>query len=192
MLLMSMVVHEYSHGWVSYRLGDPTAYREGRLSLNPLKHMDGLTTLALPLLLIITRSPVVFWAAKPVPINVNMLKGGNRSMALVALVGPLSNLIMAMIAGIFIKTTFIPADIESILRFFVTINISFFIFNMIPFPPLDGSRVIFPLLPAAGKELFYRIESFGLAGFFVLLLLTYNFLSSYMYQATSLIYKLLT
>lgn len=191
-LIVSVVVHEYSHGWVSYKLGDPTAYQEGRLSLNPLKHIDMITTLALPILLIITGSPVVFGAARPVPINTNLLRGGARSMALVALAGPLSNLVMAMIVGFIIKTATLSFGLELALRFFVTMNISFFVFNMIPFPPLDGSRILLLFLPQKGKELFYRIEGYGLAVFFVFLFLSYNFLSSYIYQATNFIYKWIT
>lgn len=176
-LVVAITVHEFSHAWAGHRLGDVTAQREGRLSLNPLRHIDPFFTLLLPLLLIVLGSPVVFGAAKPVPFNPYAVRYGRWGAALVALAGPMSNLGMATFVSLYLRLFELPAVATSVLVSFVMINIGFFVFNMLPIPPLDGSRVLYAVAPPALADLLDRIERFGLAGIMLVLFLFYQFLS---------------
>ena len=178
-LVVAITVHEFSHAWAGHRLGDVTAQREGRLTLNPIKHIDPFFTLLLPLMLIFIGSPVVFGAAKPVPFNPYAVRYGKWGAALVAIAGPMSNFAMAAFVALYLRLFELPAGATSLLVSFVMINMGFFVFNMIPFPPLDGSRVLYAAAPPALADLMDRIERFGLAGIMLFLLVFYQFLSPY-------------
>jgi Zn-dependent protease len=138
-LVFSLSLHEAMHGFVAFWLGDTTASDMGRLTLNPLKHIDLITTILLPLLLIVTVG-TPFFAAKPVPFNPNRVRFGEYGAALVGLAGPLTNLFLAVIASIILRlgTASLSSTIQNDLALFTLVNVCFFVFNMIPFPPLDG------------------------------------------------------
>lgn len=181
-LVISITVHEFSHAWAGHQLGDVTAKREGRLTLNPIAHIDPFFTLALPLFLILAGSPVVFGAAKPVPFNPYAVRYGKWGAALVAVAGPLSNLGMAAFVALYLRLFTLPAVAAQALVTFVLVNLGFFVFNMLPIPPLDGSRVLYAAAPPAVRDVMDRIEHFGLAGIMLFLLLFYRFLGPYVIQ----------
>ena len=176
-ILISMVVHEACHGYVAYWLGDNTALEHGRLTFNPLKSIDLLTTILLPVILVLF-GLMPFFAAKPVPINPRNLKFGNYGSALVGLAGPISNLLMAVVVGFILR--FFGADfssfVQSVFIIFVEVNIGLFIFNMIPFPPLDGSRLLYAFAPEPLQEIMLRIESFGFFSILIFMLLIFQFI----------------
>ncbi len=176
-ILISMVVHEACHGYVAYWLGDNTALEHGRLTFNPLKSIDLLTTILLPVVLVLF-GLMPFFAAKPVPINPRNLKFGNYGSALVGLAGPVSNLLMAAVVGTILRL--FGADfssfIQSVFIIFVEVNIGLFIFNMIPFPPLDGSRLLYAFAPEPLQEIMLRIESFGFFSILIFMLLIFQFI----------------
>jgi Zn-dependent protease len=177
-VLVSMVLHELMHAFIAYRLGDTTAKEDGRLTLNPLAHIDPITTVALPVLLIAAGLPP-FGAAKPVMINPDRLKGGEWGSALVAVAGPLTNLLLAILAGLGLR--FFGVDMAdwlvNALIVFITINIGFFIFNMIPFPPLDGSRVLYAIAPDGVRRVMQTVESLGFIAIIIFMVLFYTVLS---------------
>lgn len=147
-LVMSVVIHEVSHGVVANWLGDPTARLQGRLTLNPLAHIDPMGSLILPGILAITGSPVLFGWAKPVPYNpYNFQRGGRWAEALVAGAGPASNLLLAVVFGLAMRFGMVPAEALSLGLYIVSINVLLAIFNLIPIPPLDGSKVLASILP---------------------------------------------
>lgn len=176
-IVISLTVHEFCHAWAGHMLGDITAKDHGRLTLNPLAHIDPLTTLLLPIGLILAGSPVVFGAAKPVPFNPYAVRYDKWGVCLVAIAGPLSNLVMATIVGLYLR--FIPIDglAGQFLLQFVIVNLAFFIFNMIPFPPLDGSRVLYAIAPNAVRDVMDKIENYGIVMVFVFLLLLFPLIS---------------
>lgn len=161
------------HAFTSHWLGDDTAHQEGRVSLNPLRHIDPYTTLLLPLVtLIIFKVPLL--AAKPVPFNPNRVKYGEYGAALVGLAGPFTNLMLAIVgAGLFhvLFTSGVRGDGVGAVLIFVQINIGLFVFNMIPIPPLDGSRLIYALVPESVQELMASMERYGVMIIFALVLL---------------------
>ena len=182
-LVMSVVVHEVSHGWVAYILGDPTAKLAGRLTLNPIPHIDPVGSIIVPLVLSLLPGGIVFGWAKPVPYNPYNLRVKNGPVY-VALAGPVSNFSLALIFGLLIRTgwgvSLLGAQALPILSMIVLINIMLGLFNLIPVPPLDGSTVLFAFFPYRSKfvEFFQRyqlafilIVIFG-AGFIINPLLT--------------------
>ncbi len=190
-LFVSMIVHEYMHALVAYKLGDMTAQHEGRLTLNPFVHIDPFYTLLLPLLLILSGSPIVFGAAKPVPFNPYMVKGGKYGAALVGLAGPLSNLVIATVFGIFLRL-FPDTSLYGLYVSFIYLNLGFFVFNMIPFPPLDGSRVLYAFASEKLMEVMEKIESMGLMGIFFFMFIAYQFISPLIYNLVSWLASLIT
>jgi len=151
-LILSIVIHEFSHGWMAYYLGDPTAKHMGRLTLNPVPHIDPLGSIILPFMLLITSAGFIIGWAKPVPYNPYNLRDQKNGEMLVALAGPASNLLLAVIFGIAIRILLFQgmAPESSIISFFSIIvfyNILLAIFNLVPIPPLDGSKVLFHFLP---------------------------------------------
>ena len=163
-ILVSMMLHELAHGLVAYWLGDDTAKLEGRLTLNPLKHLDPVLSLLMPLLLFLSGGPI-FGGAKPVPINTRNLKHGEWGMALVAIAGPITNFLLAFIAfliGYFSGWLMDGGIIGTICGDFVMNNLGFGIFNLIPIPPLDGSRVIYAMMPEPIQNLMEVMERWGI------------------------------
>lgn len=161
-ILISMTLHEAMHAYVSYWLGDDTAKVQGRLTLNPIAHIDPVMTLALPLVMTLAGLPP-FGAAKPVPFNPFRLKYGEYGAALVGAAGPLTNLVLAIAAALVIRLFGAGLDlfVVQILGFFLLVNASFFLFNIIPFPPLDGSRVLYAIAPEPVQKVMERIEAMG-------------------------------
>ncbi len=163
----AVVLHELAHGWVANRLGDATAKEAGRLTLNPLRHVDLMGSILLPALLIVTRAPYVFGWAKPVPINIARLRNPRRDLALVALAGPIMNLLLATAGAIILKL--IPSvEWRAILTVAIYINIGLAVFNLIPVPPLDGSRLVFSLLPIGAARIYAQLEGVGMLIVFAL------------------------
>jgi Zn-dependent protease len=181
-LLFAITVHEVAHGWVANKLGDPTARMLGRLTLNPIKHIDPIGTLLIPAVLLLLHSPFLFGWAKPVPITPQNFKKPRTGMAWVAAAGPGSNLLMALIwlTISWISVTFaatVPwlAPLYWMGVFGVISNVALGVLNLFPLPPLDGSRVLAGLLPPAGARVLYRIEPYGL--FIVAILLATGILN---------------
>ena len=161
-LLVAMSTHEAMHAFAGFWLGDDTAKREGRLSLNPLRHIDPVTTLLLPVItLVIFGVPLL--AAKPVPFNPNRVRYEEFGAALVGLAGPLTNLLLAVLAAIFLRGIGgqLSAEVTRVAGTFIFINIALFVFNMIPFPPLDGSRLLYAVAPEPVQRVMYQIETGG-------------------------------
>lgn len=171
-ILFSMTLHEAMHGFVGYWLGDDTAKLQGRLTLNPIKHIDPILTIALPLTLALLGGPI-FGGAKPVPFNPARLRYDEWGAALVALAGPFTNLLIAfLLYSIFVVIGMPSEGVTS--QFFITavlVNLGFFVFNMLPIPPLDGSRVIYALAPEFVKRGMEAIEQYGLVLIFAIVLL---------------------
>lgn len=171
-ILVSMTLHEAVHAYVSYWLGDDTAKLSGRLTLNPLKHIDPVMTLLLPILLAISGAPI-FGGAKPVPFNSNKIKFNEWGIALIALSGPLTNFFIAFVlVGIWALFDTNDSTIYSqILITAASINVGFFVFNMLPFPPLDGSRVLYALAPDFIRRGMEAVEKFGIIIVFIVVMM---------------------
>ena len=162
MLVIAMTVHEFAHGWTANLLGDPTAKHSGRLTLNPLAHIDLFWTLLLPLLLFISSAgQFVFGAAKPVPINYWSLKNPKRDIVLIGASGPLANFLLAAALSLLARTVSMPSVVSLLLLNLIVINIVLGVFNLIPIPPLDGSRILMGLLPQELADAYSRIEQFS-------------------------------
>lgn len=178
-LIYSAILHEVAHGFVAERFGDPTAKLAGRLTLNPKKHIDPFMSILLPLMLVFSGSPVIFGAAKPVPIDPFNLKEGRKDFALVALSGPLTNILIAVLGSLAMKANpifanFISFDLSSILyslfSIIVQLNLLLAIFNLLPIPPLDGSKVFALILPEKEATIYLSLGSIGIFIIFFLLL----------------------
>lgn len=192
-ILLSMTLHEAMHAFVGYWLGDDTAKHEGRLTLNPLAHIDLFTTILMPLLLVMLGAPP-FGAAKPVPFNPYRIKGGEWGAALVGAAGPLTNLLLALFASGILRV--FGHDMSQFwvvaVATFTLVNLSFFIFNMIPFPPLDGSRVLYAIAPDSVRRVMEQIESMGFAAIIFFFVLFYTLLSDPFTKLLSYLFNLLT
>ena len=176
-ILLSMTLHEAMHAFMGYFLGDDTAKSQGRLSLNPIKHIDPIMTIALPLFLAVMGGPI-FGGAKPVPFNPHKVRYGEWGAALVAIAGPLTNLLIAFVVfGVGVLSGVITsAGVEATLAgqiviTAVSVNLGFFVFNMLPIPPLDGSRVLYALAPDPVKAGMEYIERYGIFLVFGLVLI---------------------
>ena len=172
-IVFSMVLHELAHGCVAYLLGDTTAKDDGRLTLNPLKHLDPFMSVILPLALFFMGG-VVFGGAKPVPVNFSKVRGREWGMALVALAGPFTNFLIAFIAflvGHFTGCIYDGSFGGFVCTEFVLINLGFMVFNLIPIPPLDGSRVLYVLMPDGVRDFMNGMEKYGLIVVYILILL---------------------
>jgi len=169
LLLVAMSVHECAHGWVAYKLGDTTAKNSGRLTLNPLAHIDPVGTVILPLILFITtRGQFVFGAAKPVPINYMALKNPKRDIIWIGLSGPLANLLFALVLSLLWRLVPVYPITDFIFGYLISINAILGVFNLVPIPPLDGSRIVMGVLPG---KLAYRYASVEPYGFMIVIVL---------------------
>ena len=159
-LLISMTVHEFMHAYIGHRLGDTTAEEEGRLSLNPLTHIDPYMTILLPAVtLLLFQAPIL--AAKPVPFTPWRVRYQEKGVALLALAGPLSNLVLASVVALVAHSLDRTSFLYQVLYVFVSLNIGLFIFNLIPIPPLDGSRVLYAFLPESAQRVMDQMEPYG-------------------------------
>lgn len=184
-ILFSMTIHEAMHGFVAYWLGDDTAKLEGRLTFNPIKHIDPFLTIVLPVLLAISGAPI-FGGAKPVPFNPARVKYDEWGAALVALAGPLSNLLIAFVSyGLYVIFAPSSSEIATFFSVAVLVNLGFFVFNMIPIPPLDGSRVLYALAPEFVRRGMEAIERFGIIFVFAIVLLASPILGALIRSTTS-------
>ena len=184
-VIIALTVHEFSHAWAGHMLGDVTAKQHGRLTLNPVAHIDPYSTLLLPVALILLGSPVVFGAAKPVPFNPYAVRYGKWGAALVAVAGPASNLLMAIFVGLYLRFVPLSGVTGRFLLQFVFVNLAFFVFNMIPIPPLDGSRVLYAAAPSGMRDVMDQMENYGLIVIFAFLFISYSFLSPFILSAVT-------
>jgi Zn-dependent protease len=177
-IMFSAIIHEVAHGVAADRLGDPTARYAGRLTLNPIPHLDPFGSIMLPLILALSGSPLFFGWAKPVPYNPYNLKASPRwGEAIVAFAGPASNFMIAIVAALVIRLGILPADVAGVVFLIVLVNVMLSIFNLIPIPPLDGSKILSAVLPMGARrgydEWRARLEhnpflGFGLVVLFIL------------------------
>jgi len=187
-LILSVVVHEVSHGWVASYLGDPTARLQGRLTLNPLPHIDPIGSVLVPLLLFFTNAGVMFGWARPVPVNPYNLKG-KYGEAIVAAAGPLSNIFLAFVFGLLIRVgVALPDSFLHIATLVVIINIVLAIFNLVPIPPLDGSKILFSFLPYHLQSIRDSLERWG----FFIVLIFIVFLWQFLTPVIGTVFSLLT
>ncbi len=183
----SVILHELAHGLVAYWLGDDTAKEAGRLDLNPLKHIDPILSILVPMILFLIGAPV-FGAAKPVPIDYSKLKWREWGMALVSLAGPFTNFLIALIAfliGHFGGWLYGGGVLEFIFLELIFTNLGFMLFNLIPVPPLDGSRVIYAISPDKVREFLSMIEPYGFILVYILILLFGDVFSKLMINGTN-------
>ena len=174
-LLIAMSIHEAMHAFTSHWLGDTTAQEQGRLTLNPLKHIDPFMTILLPAVsFILFHIPIM--AAKPVPFNPNRVKHEEFGVALIGVAGPLTNLVLAGIASILFRLIPGSGNLLDFLGIFTLINIALFIFNMIPFPPLDGSRVLYAFAPEPLQKVMFSIERMGFSAILIFIFFVYQFI----------------
>lgn len=191
-LVLAMSFHEAMHAFVAHWLGDTTAQEEGRLTLNPLAHIDLITTILLPTVLILMSLPPIL-AAKPVPFNPMRVKYGEFGAAMIGLAGPFTNLALAVVAGILLRSVGLdgPLALQSFLQMFVSVNIGLFVFNMLPIPPLDGSRLLYAVAPESIQKLMYRIESAGIFVVLMILFLLLPFLRPILNASYTFLYQLI-
>lgn len=195
-ILFSMTLHEAMHAFMGYWLGDDTAKLEGRLTLNPVKHIDPFLTLLLPVMLAIIGGPI-FGGAKPVPFNPARVRYDEWGAALIAVAGPLTNLVIsfvlfgvaAVLGNLGVE---VPDFVAQFLQLGVIVNLGFFIFNMLPIPPLDGSRVVYALAPEFIRRGMEMIEQFGIIFVFAIVLLAGGVLGVFMREAIEFFLSLFT
>ena len=186
-IIISMMLHELAHGVTAYFLGDTTAKDDGRLTLNPLKHLDPFMSVILPLMSYLMGG-VVFGGAKPVPVNSRNLQGGVWGMALVAFVGPLTNFLLAFISFLLLEVAGFGQGSEiiyTILIEMVFVNLGFGVFNLFPIPPLDGSRIPYAIAPDGVRDFMDRLERVGIYRIYMLILIGGGVFSSVMSGALS-------
>lgn len=191
-LLLSLGFHEAMHAYVAHKLGDYTASEQGRLTLNPLKHIDLFTTILLPLGMMLLHLPPIL-IAKPVPLDPSRVRHGEYGAAAVALAGPFTNLVLAAIGAIFMR--FILPDNSGALTtftvFFIWVNIGLFVFNMLPIPPLDGSRLLYAFAPEPVQRVMEQMEAMGFLLLVAILLIFSQFLSPILLNINEAIFTFL-
>jgi Zn-dependent protease len=177
-LMVAIILHEIAHGYCAWKLGDPTAKVMGRITVNPIKHIDPVLSILLPAMLIFSGSPVIFGGAKPVPVNPMYFKNPRKGMAIVALAGPVTNFVLVIICYVlFLELAPLGKDSISLglvkmwLLGGIIINLALGLFNLIPLPPLDGGRIAVGFLPIPVARFWSRLEPFGLLLLFGLLFL---------------------
>ncbi len=168
-LVIAISLHEMMHAYVGLKLGDTTAQEQGRISFNPLRHIDPVLTILLPAItLILFQAPIL--AAKPVPFDPTRVRYGEYGAAMIAAAGPLTNLALAIITAFVLKNVAVGPLAYDVLRIFAQLNVALFVFNMIPIPPLDGSRVLYAFAPEAVQAFMAQLEQFGFFIIFGLIL----------------------
>lgn len=190
-VLFSMVLHELAHGWVAYKLGDDTAKEDGRLTLNPLKHLDPVMSFLIPIMMFFSGGPI-FGGAKPVPVDTRNLKHGAWGMAMVAAAGPLTNFLIAFVGFLIGYWTgalgfaangalYYANNLGGLIVIEVLmVNLGFGIFNLIPIPPLDGSRILYAIAPDPIRDVMEKMERIGIIIVFAIVILFPSFLSMIM------------
>jgi len=195
-LIMSVVIHEVSHGYVADILGDQTARFSGRLTLNPLKHLDPFGSIIFPAMLVLFNSPIVFGWAKPVPYNPYNLKNGKYGPGLVALAGPLSNIVLAVVFALLIRIELFSTGVLPLVGGIIFINLILAFFNLIPIPPLDGSKVIASFLPYGLYQHWRKVEDFferyGLLVLFLFLYFASQVLFPYLFVFVAWLFTILS
>ena len=198
-ILLSMTLHEAMHAFMGYFLGDDTAKAQGRLTLNPIKHIDPFMTILLPVILALTPGAPIFGGAKPVPFNPNRVRYGDWGAALVAIAGPLTNFLIAFLAfGIGVLSGVITSQgvettlVGQIIMLTMSVNLGFFVFNMLPIPPLDGSRVLYAFAPETVRRGMETIERYGVMVVFAIVLIASPVISQIMITCMNAIISLFT
>lgn len=176
-VLFAITLHEVAHGWVANKLGDGTAKMLGRLTLNPIKHIDPVGTIAMPLIMLVLQTGFLFGWAKPVPVNMRNLKNPRRDMAIVAIAGPLANLAMAFFWALVMKIAIstlgdsgVGQGLKAMGEAGIIINLILFVFNLLPIPPLDGGRILSHFVPPTVSDMLDKLEPYG---FFIVIGLLY-------------------
>ena len=198
-ILLSMTLHEAMHSFMGYFLGDDTTKAQGRLTLNPIKHIDPFMTILLPVILALTPGAPIFGGAKPVPFNPNRVRYGDWGAALVAIAGPLTNFLIAFLAfGIGVLSGVITSQgveatlVGQIIMLTMSVNLGFFVFNMLPIPPLDGSRVLYAFAPETVRRGMEMIERYGVMVVFAIVLIASPVISQIMITCMNAIISLFT
>jgi len=196
-LIFSVIIHEIFHGLAALWRGDPTAKDAGRLTLNPIPHIDPMMSIIVPLLLIISGSTIIFGGAKPVPVNSARLKNPKWDMAIVAGAGPLSNLLLALLAGLIFRIFLVFSNlgiqfpisgIFDFLQIFVIINVLLMVINLIPVPPLDGSKLISPFLGDKVGDIFVKMGMFpGIFLIFLIFILFRNIIGTIVITVSTIV-----
>jgi len=197
-LILSIILHEVAHGYAADHLGDPTARLSGRLTLNPAPHIDPLGSVVIPAFLVLTQSPMLFGWAKPVPYNPYNLRGGKWAEAFVAFAGPAVNILLAIGFGMVVRFggDVLPALTLTLASVIVYTNIVLAIFNLLPIPPLDGSKILRAMLPYKGYLAYVRFEQWitglGVFGMFALLFLVIMIIGPYIHVVFNTLFQLIT
>jgi Zn-dependent protease len=191
-VLMSITLHEAMHAFTAHWLGDDTAQMHGRLTLNPLKHIDPFLTIGMPVMLALVGAPVL-GAAKPVPFDPNRVKYEEFGAALVALAGPLTNFALAICGASVFRALgdFLPENVILGILTFTLVNLGFFVFNMIPFPPLDGSRILYAVAPEPLQRVMAQIEAYGIFGFLIFFFFLFQYISPMMGDIIDALFRIL-
>ena len=188
-LVFSVIIHEVSHGLAALSQGDQTAKLLGRITLNPVKHIDVFGSIILPLMCVVFPVGIVIGYAKPVPVNFNALRSGKKGEVLVALAGPLSNIFIALVAGLTIRffNGLLPNPAVFALELIVLTNLVLAAFNLVPIPPFDGSRILSAILSQGGRQIMYFLEKYGLLFTFLFVLFIWRLIVPVVYLVAQLI-----
>ena len=191
-LLIAMSIHEAMHGFVAHWLGDDTAHQEGRLTLNPVKHVDLYMTILLPTVMVALGLPPIL-AAKPVPFDPYKVRFGEYGAALVGLAGPFTNILLAIIGAVIVRLGgfAVGSTMYAVFEIFISLNVGLFVFNMMPIPPLDGSRLVYAFAPEPLQRVMRQIESYGLLAVLAIFLLLFSFISPILININTTIINLL-
>lgn len=190
-LIISIILHEVSHGYMAEYLGDPTARLLGRLTLNPIPHIDSMGSIILPVLFVVSGSPVVFGWAKPVPYDARNIRGSafkeRYGGALVAAAGPMVNILLAVVFGLLIRFGLLDILFTQFALVVVVINVSLAVFNLIPIPPLDGYHILASILPVNVRRMYESLYQYSFILMFVVAFVLWQFISPLVFVITNMI-----